>query len=75
MTRSTALFLVACLVAEVVPFGWLFVAWAIVAAIPVLAFGLLYLPIAAMVHHGGRWVTEGPSRMCNSLNQNRKEKS
>lgn len=75
MTRSTALFLVACLVADVVPFAWLFVAWAIVAAIPVLAFGLLYLPIAAKVRHGGHWVSKWSSRVCNSLNRNRKEKS
>jgi hypothetical protein len=57
MTRLTTMLFLACLVAEVVPFGCLFVAWAIVAAIPVLAFGLLYLPIAATVRHGGRWVS------------------
>lgn len=74
MTRSTTLFLLACLVAEVVPFGWLFVAWAIIAAIPVLAFGLVYLPTAATVHYGGRWLTEFSSRMRKSLNRNRKEK-
>lgn len=59
MTRSMALFLVACLVA----------------AIPVLAFGLVYLPIAAAVQYGGRSVSKWSSRVCKWLNQNRKEKS
>lgn len=74
MSRSTTLFLLACLVAEVVPFGWLFVAWAIIAAVPVLAVGLLYLPIAATIHYGGRWVSEWSSMVCKSLNRNGKEK-
>lgn len=63
MNRSFTMALIGIFVYEVVPFGWLFVLWAIVAALPVLFFALVYLSLVAAFQFGGRLVLVSWSRL------------
>jgi hypothetical protein len=73
MNKSLAMVLLGICVYEAVPFGWLFVMWATVSALPVLLFALVYFSLVEGLRFGGHLVLMGWSRLKSAFRDKDKE--
>jgi hypothetical protein len=73
MSKSFTMALVGIFVYEAVPFGWLFVLWAIVATLPVLLVAAVYLAVLGGVQVAGKLVLASWSRLKSRFRDKHKE--